>query len=151
MTTIQSSDIHNPLGARKLLARQGGQFDLARAAEQIVSTLAKFPFTQMVRTQNPDGVGSILINPQVVDLSSMRIVEVGQQFTIAVEDYNDVNAIKAALPQLLPALEDKLVDLPAGQRLEVIVGVSGARPRSRITPEQVQSNTSVSSPAAPTP
>lgn len=138
MTTIQSSDIYHPLGARKLLARQGNQFDLDGAAEQIVSTLAKFDLTQMVRAQNPQGIGMILINPQVVDMSSMTVVEVGRQFTIPVQDYDDVSAIKAALPELLPALEEKLSELPSGLRLEVVVGVSGSTPRTRITPEQVQ-------------
>lgn len=138
MTIIQSSDIHNPLGARKLLSRRGGQFDLDAAAEQIVSALAKFHLTQMIRTQNPEGIGNVLITPQVVDMSKMTVVDVGRQFAIPVQDYDDVTAIKAGLPELLGALEEKLAELPTNHRLEVVVGVSGPTPRTRITPEQVQ-------------
>lgn len=129
---IQSSDIYNPLSARSLLKREGGTYDLEQAAEQIIDRLAKFPNTQLVKTQNEGGIGSILINPQVVDLASMAVVDIGAQFIIPVQDYDDAAGIKAALPELLSLLEDKMVELPRGQRLEVVLGVSGQRPRSRI-------------------
>lgn len=147
MKIKQVSDIHHPLGARKLLCRQGQQYDLAQAASTIVDALARFEGTQLLIQDNGGQLGCVLLTPQFVDMSTMQIIRFGQQLQIPAERYNDMAAIEAALPEVLQQIEHDLAELPTGMRLEVVVGVSSEPPKSRIRPITLSSHsTSVSSP-----
>lgn len=150
--TIQTSDTNNAISARKLISRNENGFDVELAAELIVANLAKLPLLDLVQ-EHPDGVRSVLLNPQVIDMAKSQIVEVGAQWRFEVQGYNDKASLIKQLPFFLELVEERMAQLPSGLRMEIVPGVSADRPRTRLDStfmgEQTQSTPTTTKNAKP--
>ena len=112
--------------AARLIQRHNGAFDVEASAGALLDALGG---CQDLGTAVPrDTVGKILLNLQRVNPRDGQLLGVDQTLEIDVMGLDDQEGLKNGLVDVLGTLEQIVVDMPVGQRVEVLVGVLAQDP-----------------------